>query len=90
MSNNNNKKGYRIAPDVKADILRRVKEDGIPVSQAAKDHGLHESTIYNWLGVGAASAPSWAEFSRLQKQNRELFEVVGELTVKLSQTQKKN
>ena len=85
-----NKKGNRVPADVKADILRRVKEEGISVAQAAKDHGLHESTIYNWLGGGATSAPSWGEFSRLQKQNRELFEVVGELTVKLSQAQKKS
>jgi transposase-like protein len=85
-----NKKGHRIANEVKADIIRRVKEEGVSVSQAAKDHGIHESTIYGWLGAGAVSAPSWGEFSRLQKQNKELFEVVGELTVKLSQAQKKN
>lgn len=84
-----NKTGHRVPKEMKADILRRVKEEGVSVAQAAKDHGLHESTIYNWLGAGATSAPSWGEFSRLQKQNKELFEVVGELTVKLSQTQKK-
>jgi transposase-like protein len=85
-----NKKGHRIAREVKADILRRVKEEGVSVSQAAKDHGVHETTIYGWLGKGASGVPSWAEFSRLEKQNRELFEVVGELTVKLSQAQKKS
>lgn len=84
-----NKKG-RIAKEVKADIIRRVKEEGVSVAQAATDHGIHETTIYGWLGSGAIGTPSWSEFSRLQKQNRELFEVVGELTVKLSQAQKKN
>ena len=86
----NNKKAHKVPAEVKADILRRVKEEGVTVAQAAKDHGLHESTIYNWLGAGAAGSPSWSEFARLQKQNKELFEVVGELTVKLSQAQKKN
>lgn len=85
-----NKKGHRIANEVKADILRRVREEGVSVAQAAQDHGLSPRTIYDWLGKGATSTPSWSEFSRLQKQNKELFEVVGELTVKLSQTQKKN
>ena len=84
------KKSYRVPPDVKADIIRRVKEEGVSVAQAAKDHGIHETTIYGWLGSGVTSAPSWSEFSRLQKQNKELFEVVGELTVKLSQAQKKS
>ena len=85
-----NKPSYRIAPEVKADIIKRVKEEGVSVAQAAKDHGIHESTIYGWLGVSATSAPSWAEVSRLQRQNKELFEIVGELTVKLSAAQKKN
>ncbi len=85
-----NKKGYRIAKEVKAEIIRKVKEEGVSVSQAAKDAGIHETTIYGWLGSGATSAPSWGEFSRLQKQNKELFEVIGELTIKLSQAQKKN
>lgn len=86
----NPRKGHRIPKEVKEDIIRRVKEEGVTVAQAAKDHGIHETTIYGWLGTGAVSAPSWGEFIRLQKQNRELFEVVGELTVKLSQSQKKN
>jgi transposase-like protein len=85
-----NKKYHRVPQDVKADILRRVKEEGVQVSQAAKDAGISEAAIFDWLGKGASGAPSWAEFARLQKQNRELFEVVGELTVKLSQAQKKN
>ena len=71
------------------DIVRRVKEEGVPVSQAAKEHGVHETTIYGWIGAGAQGAPSWSEFSKLQKQNRELFALIGELTVRLSETQKK-
>jgi len=83
------KKRFRTSPEVKADIIRRVKEEGIPVSQAAKEHGVHETTIYAWIGAGAQGAPSWSEFSKLKKQNRELFALVGELTVRLSETQKK-
>lgn len=85
-----NKKQHRIAPDVKADILKRVKEEGIPVAQAAKEHGVHESSIYNWLGAGIQATPSWSEFAKIQKQNKELLELIGELTLRLSTTQKKN
>jgi transposase len=67
-----------------------VKEEGVSVAQAAKDAGVHETTVYGWLGASATSAPSWGEFSRLQKRNKELFEVIGELTIKLSRAQKKN
>lgn len=84
-----NKKSYLAPPEVKADILKRVKEEGVSVAQAAKDHGIHETTIYRRLGVGAKGTPSWSEFSWIQKQNKELFALVGELTVRLSGVQKK-
>jgi len=84
------KKGHRIATEIKADIIRRIREEGIPVAQAAKEHGLHETTIYGWLGTGAQGAPTFSEFTRIQKQNRDLLEIVGEMTLKLSQAQKKN
>lgn len=84
------KSSHKISQEMKQDILKRVKEQGIPVSQAAKEHGVHESTIYNWLGTSVKSTPSWSEISKLQKQNKELLELVGELTVRLSATQKKS
>ena len=87
---NNKNKEHRIAADVKADIIKRIKEEGVPVAQAAKDHGLHETTIYGWMTQGVTGAPSWSEFARVQKQNKELFELVGELTLRLSAAQKKN
>jgi transposase-like protein len=83
-------KGHHVSTEVKADIIRRIREEGIPVAQAAKEHGLHDSTIYNWLGAGAHGAPTFSEFARIQKQNKDLLEIVGEMTLKLSQAQKKN
>jgi len=87
---NNKNKEHRIAADVKADIIKRIKEEGVPVAQAAEEHGIHESTIYGWMTQGATGAPSWSEFARIQKQNKELLELVGELTLRLSVAQKKN
>ena len=52
-----NKKHHRIAANVKADILRRVKEEGISVAQAAKDHGISEGTIYGLDGKRSNRCP---------------------------------
>jgi len=41
----NTKKGYRIAKEVKEQILKRIKEEGISVQQASQDHGVGEKTI---------------------------------------------
>ena len=84
----NTKKGYRIAKEVKEQILKRIKEEGISVQQASQDHGVGEKTIYKWLTKGVSGVPSWAEFARLKKENKGLLELVGSLTVKLSQAQK--
>ena len=84
------KKHYRIAPELKEQILKRVKEEGVSVSQAAKDHGIHETTIYGWLGAGTQGAPSWIEFAKLKRENKTLLELVGVITLKLSESQKKS
>jgi len=83
------KKGYKISQEVKDQILKRVKEDGITVVQAAQEHGVHESTIYGWLGKGAESG-STAELLRLRRDKKSLLELVGEMTLKLSESQKKS
>ena len=84
------KKVYRIAPEVKDQILKRIKDEGVSVSLVAKDHGVSEAAIYGWLTKGTSSNPSWVEVAKLKKDNRMLLEMVGELTVKLSKSQKKN
>ncbi len=84
------RKAHKIASEIKQEILRRIKEEGVPVSQAAKEHGISDATIYSWLGKGIRGAPTLAERVKLKRENRELLELVGELTVKLSHTQKKS
>lgn len=83
------KKTYRIAPEIKAQIMNRVKNEGVSVSVAASEHGVSENTIYSWLGRGAKGQPTWMEVSKLKKENQALLSLVGELTVKLSSAQKK-
>ena len=80
---------HRIPKDRKEQILKRIKEEGISVSQAAKEHGISDATIYNWLSKGVTGQPTLRDFARLKKQNKQLLELVGAITIKLSQTQKK-
>jgi transposase-like protein len=83
-------KKYRIKKEIKDQILQRIQNEGISVSQAAEDHGVSTKTIYSWLTKGTSEEPSWSEVKRLKKQNQELMQLVGELTVKLSSSQKKS
>jgi transposase-like protein len=78
----------RVSGDLKDQILKRIKEEGVSVSQAAEDHGLSTKTIYSWLAHGVSKAPSWSEVAKLKKQVKMLTELVGQMTIQLSQTQK--
>lgn len=83
------KKGYKVAPEIRQQFIDRIKNDGLTVGQAAKEAGVHETTIYGWLGKGAESVPSVLELARLKRENNELLALIGELTLKLSTAQKK-
>lgn len=82
-------KKHRIAPEVKEQIINRIKNDGVTVAEAAKDHGIDPSTIYGWLGKHADTVPSVLEFAKLKRENEELLKLVGLITLKLSESQKK-
>ena len=84
------KKTYRIAPEIKEQILKRIKDEGLPVVQVANEHGVSEAAVYRWIGSSIKNIPTIGELIRLRRQNAELLALVGELTFKSSQSQKKN
>ena len=82
-------KKHRIAPDVREQIINRIKNDGVTVATAAKDHGISEQTIYGWIAKKVEGQPTISDLIRLKKENAQLLQLVGELTLKLSESQKK-
>lgn len=86
----NSRKYHRVAPDVKEQIIRRIKDDGIPVQQVATEHGVSPKTVWTWLGKGVTGQPTVGELVKLKRENTMLLGLVGELTVKLSAAQKKS
>ncbi len=80
---------HRITPEVKEQIINRVKNEGVSIGQAAEEHGLDDSTIYKWLGRKVEGIPSVLEYAKLRRENEELLRLVGLMTLKLSEAQKK-
>jgi len=78
-----------IPKEIKEQILKRIKEEGVTVSQAAADAGISTKTIYNWTRGKTISDGSILEISRLKRQNKELLEIIGELTHNLKKSKKK-
>lgn len=82
-------KKYRIAPEVKAQIISRIKNDGVSVAEAAKDAGVSDASVYTWLGKKVEGTPTALEVAKLRRENNMLLQLVGEITLKLSESQKK-
>ena len=82
-------KKNRIAPDVKEQIINRIKNEGVSVQQAATEHGIATATIYSWIGAKVEGGASVMEVAKLRKEIDELLKMIGLLTVKLSESQKK-
>jgi transposase len=67
--------------DFKEGAVRLVRETGKPIAEVARDLGIKESTLGNWVnadkrrrgeGDGALGEGERAELARLRKENAEL------------------
>ena len=73
---------FRAIPkELKEQIISRIKNDGISVLQASKDHGVSTKTIYNWLNKDLDKSPSCRDYAHLRKQNQDLMILIGQLTL---------
>lgn len=81
-------KTYKIAREVREQILERVKSGGMSVTDIAKEHGVNPTTVYEWLKEGVEGTSS-LEVVKLKKENLELKLLVAELSLRVSVAQKK-
>jgi transposase len=72
-----------IAREIKEEVLHKIKTEGLAVSAAAKNYGISTKTIYGWLSSQNQKAPSVLEVSRLKRENQQLKEIVGMLTMEI-------
>jgi transposase-like protein len=82
-------KKNRVAPEIKEQIIGRIKNDGLTIKQVAQEHGIPESTVATWLARRVDGQPSLGDIIKLKKENDQLKILIGEITLKLSETQKK-
>jgi len=80
---------HRITHDVREQIINRIKNEGVSIKQAAEEHGITDSAIYKWLGNKAEGSGNILELAKLRRENDELLKLVGLMTLKLSEAQKK-
>jgi transposase len=71
----------RFDREFRAGAVRIVRETGKPIAQVARDLGINEGTLGNWVnadrrirgdGVGGLSEDERVELARLRRENAEL------------------
>jgi transposase-like protein len=83
------KKNQTISAEIKEEIINKIKHEGISVLEAAKLYGVSDRAIYNWLGNRAKGVVSLLEYNRLKRENDQLKQLIGEVTLKLSLQEKR-
>jgi transposase-like protein len=79
---------YKLVPkEVRDEILRRLKEGESAVKLAA-EYGISDKTIYHWTVKSTRKINPILELSRLKRENKALYEMIGILTVEHSKEKK--
>jgi transposase-like protein len=74
--------------EFKDEVLAKVRagETAVSVAQA---YGIRPALIYKWASVSAQSSSSIVEISRLKRENLALKQLIGELTLSISNLKKR-
>lgn len=79
---------YKAVPkEIRDDILRRLK-DGESAVKLAAEYGISDKTIYHWTVKSTRKINPILELSRLKRENKALYEMIGVLTVERSKEKK--
>ena len=79
---------YKPVPkEIRDDILRRLK-DGESAVKLAAEYGISDKTIYHWTVKSTRKVNPILELSRLKRENKVLYEMIGVLTVERNKQKK--
>lgn len=78
----------KVSKDLRNQILERVKTSGKSIAEISTEHGIGKTTIYEWLRESTGETPA-RDLIRLTKENKELKQIIGELTVQMGRQQKR-
>ena len=74
--------GQYISDETKKEIIRKIREDNISVSDASTDSGVSTKSIYRWLrdGVSDGNQSLVLENRKLKKEMEQLYAMLGKAT----------
>jgi transposase-like protein len=83
-------KGITVDSKIKSEIVTKIRDDGMTVTEASNKYGIGRTAIYTWLrdGVVNTSTSLILENNKLKKENEQLYNLLGRATVELKRSKK--
>jgi transposase-like protein len=78
----------KFTTEFKEEILSKVKNAEDSVAAIARNYGIPARYIYNWLSSPMNKDPYVLKINRLEREKRELLEIIGELTTEVKREKK--
>jgi len=78
----------KFSTEFKEEVLSKVKAGEDSVSAIARNYGIPARYIYNWLSSPINKDPYVLQINRLEREKRELLEIIGELTTQVKREKK--
>jgi len=78
-------KGKPIEPNTKAEIVAKIRNEGLTVADASATYDVSAKSIYTWIKEGVVDSDRnlVLELNKLRKENEQLYKLLGRATAEM-------